>query len=90
MQNVGQPPSDRSRKCEHSKDGVCSIHGEGAKKFPKLVTLKVRDKSGKEVTRTAKRYFFVCDLSLRRGIKLKQTRLSFRKTTNPEDNPDNE
>ena len=38
---------------------------------------------------TAKRYFFVCDLSLRRGIKLKQTRLSFRKTTNPEDNPDN-
>ena len=27
--------------------------------------------------------------SVRRGIKLKQTRLSFRKTTNPEDNPDN-
>ena len=87
VQNSEQPLSDRGRKCEHSKDGVCSIHGEGAKKFPKLVTLKVRDKSGKEVTKTAKRYFFVCDLSLRRGIKLKQTRLSFRKTTNTEDNP---
>ena len=46
VQNVGQSPSGQSRKCVHTKDGVCSIHGEGAKKFPKLVTLMVRDKSG--------------------------------------------
>ena len=74
----------------HTKDGVCSLHGEGAKKFPKLVNLVVRDKAGKEVRRTAKRYFYVCDLSLRGGNKLRKTKLSFRKTTYPEDNPDKE
>ena len=86
--DIVQSPVDLGRRCVHTKDGVCSLHGEGAKRLPKLVTQVLKDKTGQEVRKTVKKYFFVCDLSMRRGNKLRQTRLSFKKTTKLEDNQD--
>ena len=58
-------------ECSYLPGGVCKIHGPGAK-------LKWKPIVGKNKKYDKKRhYFYKCDVEMTRGVKLKQTRLSF-------------
>ena len=69
--------SGGTRVCSYAKGGVCAIHGPGAKLRWKPVTTGNGDKWDK-----TKKYFYVCDESIR-DRKLKKTRLSFGPVTSP-------
>ena len=66
----------------HSRGGVCSLHGPGAKYRwrPKGENRIVVDANGRKKTTFDKEYFWACDLAPSGGKKLTQTRLSFKKT----------
>ena len=55
--------------CVHSRGGVCTLHGPGAKERwrPKGEKKIVVDKNGKKRTTFDKEYFWVCDLTPRGG-----------------------
>ena len=66
----------------HSRGGVCTLHGPGAKYRwrPKGEKKIVIDKNGKKRTTYDKEYFWTCDLTPRGGRKLTQTKLNIRRT----------
>ena len=68
--------------CEYRSCGVCLHHGPGAKLRwkPKGYMMELY-KDGFMSKKLNKEYFYVCDLDLRGRGKLKQTVLSFAKTT---------
>ena len=77
----GSPSLTQEKKtCVYRKRGVCKEHGPGAKERWKPVIRVVTDKEGKKTTVKGKKYFFVCGTGLGTR-KLKQTTLSFTKTT---------
>ena len=65
--------------CLH-KGGRCKLHGEGAIKKWKPTRTVVVDDRGVETIKKGKKMFWVCDLN-NTLTKVKQTRLSFPKTT---------
>ena len=68
------------RTCVYSKGGVCGEHGPGAtEKWKPTNTIGV-GKDGKKTIKNGRKYFCVCDTGLG-NKKLKQTMLSFQKTT---------
>ena len=73
------------RVCHHSRDGVCDIHGPGARWIYKLVPLKNPVPGGK---RTRKQYYWECEVNMR-GKMMKQTRISFGKVMNEMSKGDN-
>ena len=68
------------KTCPYRKGGVCKEHGPGAKERWKPIYKVVTDKEGKQTTVSSKKYFLVCDTGLG-NKKLRQTTLSFNKTT---------
>ena len=73
------------RVCHHSRDGVCDIHGPGARWIYKLVPLKNPVPGGK---RTRKQHYWECEVNMR-GKMMKQTRISFGKVMNEMSKGDN-
>ena len=73
-------------ECVYRRGGVCEKHGPGAKLYWKPLNKPAPGPGGKMVTR---HYYYSCDVGPRGRGRLKQTTLSFRKTTptRPEDNP---
>ena len=63
--------------CVHDKLGVCSVHGRGAKQIWKPVGRTVEWVGGRKVTKTKKKFMFVCDVDPMKGGRLKQPTLSF-------------
>ena len=61
----------------HSRGGVCSIHGAGAKHKWKLSDKRMSDR------RKSREYFHVCDEGVS-NRKLMKTRLMFDRMTSPE------
>ena len=61
----------------HDKLGVCSIHGSGAKQIWKPVGKTVEWVGGRKVTKTKKKFVFVCDVDPVRGGRLRQPSISF-------------
>ena len=64
--------------CVHSKGGICSIHGAGAKLKWKPSARRMPDKK-----KSSREYFYVYDVGLGER-RLMQTRLLFDKMTSPE------
>ena len=76
-------PSRTRPKCSYTKEGVCTEHGEGAKKHEKPVIEMYRDKNGKERRRVKEKIIvYVCDTDLLGNKKLKQSTISFIKKQN--------
>ena len=63
------------RKCVHTRKGVCSIHGPGAKYRWRPGTKMVTEVDGVVKYETTKIYYWVCDLGTK-GMKLQQTGMS--------------
>ena len=76
--------------CKHDKDGVCNIHGGGAKwRWRPDPRVEIQPDGRKKFVK-GKEYFWACDVTPGRNRRVSQTRLSFvsdRKTTIPV-NPD--
>ena len=72
--------------CVFLRGGHCKTHGQkGIKKWkPSKITVEGDD--GKLVTKYRKKTFYVCDLSLTGGGRLRQQELSFTCKTTPKDN----
>ena len=74
------PPDTQQGVCVHSKGGVCSIHGPGAKlRWRFDGKEKVRTEEGRLKTTAKRLYFYVCGPKPNGGgekNKLKQSRLS--------------
>ena len=81
---VGGAPGTQ-RVCHHTKDGVCSLHGPGAKWMWRPVPVKNPVPGGK---RTRKEHFWKCEVNMR-GKTMKQTRISFGQMNNNVDRGDN-
>ena len=84
-------PSKTRLKCSYTKEGICSEHGEGAKRHEKPVIETFVDKNGKERRRVKEKIVvYVCDTDLKGEKKLKQSTISFtKKQTNGEGGGDN-
>ena len=63
------------RKCVHTKKGVCSIHGSGAKERWRPGNKVVSIVGGVKKYETTKIYYWECDLGAK-GRKLQQTGIS--------------
>ena len=64
--------------CSYTKEGICSEHGEGAKRHEKPVIETFVDKNGKERRRVKEKIVvYVCDTDLKGEKKLKQSTISF-------------
>ena len=70
------------QRCTHSKGGVCSVHGPGAKCCWKPIPVGRRI-PGPNVKMVTKEYYWRCDVN-RAGKKLKQTRILFGRNVNDE------
>ena len=73
------------RVCHHTKDGVCDLHGPGAKWIWRPVPVKNPVPGGKK---TRKQHYWECEVNVR-GKMMKQTRISFRKMNSNVDRGDN-
>ena len=81
---VGGAPGTQ-RVCQHSKDGVCCLHGPGAKWMWRPVPVKNPGPGGRK---TRKEYSWKCEVNLR-GKTMKQTKISFGQLNNKEERGDN-
>ena len=63
--------------CSHDKDGVCAVHGAGARETWKYVGKTVDWVNGRKVTKCKKKTIFVCDVDPMGGGRLKQQKISF-------------
>ena len=68
------------KTCPYVRGGLCKEHGPGGKERWKPIFKWVTDEAGNQTKVSSKRYFLVCDLGLK-NKKLKQTKISFTKTT---------
>ena len=73
-QGVTRSPSTH-RKCIHTKKGVCSIHGPGAKYRWRPGTKRVTGEDGVIENVKTKIYYWLCDLGPK-GRGLQQTSIS--------------
>ena len=81
------PGDDRKKKemiCVHDKGGRCVLHGEGASLHWKPVRVTRVGEGGRRTSKITREYFYKCDLDLEGKKKLRQPRLSFVKTTQPQ------
>ena len=85
--NSGRPGlRGRGDDCVYRRGGDCTRHGPGAKLYWKPLRPPVAGPDGVLKTR---KYYYSCDIGPRGRGRLRQQRLSFRKTTpEDEDNPD--
>ena len=67
-------------RCVHAKGGICDIHGPVAKYTWRPIFIKETGPDGKTTMVKSKEWFYVCDIS-QDNKKLKQTKISFVKTT---------
>ena len=76
-----------TQRCTHTRSGVCSVYGPGAKWCwePIPVGSRTPGPNGKLVT---KRYFLRCEVS-RSGKMMRQTRISFLRSVDDENLRDN-
>ena len=64
-------------QCQHDKDGVCNLHGMGAKRMWKLALTLTRGADGSLVRKKGRVTYYVCDLGrVGRGGKLSQMKIS--------------
>ena len=86
------PAMDRGTRvdgkdCVHTAGGVCNIHGEGARLTWKVVVKKTIGPGGRVIRKKdGRKYFYVCDIGPR-GHAMKQTRISFGRQPQAEDDP---
>ena len=73
----------RRRGCHHLKGGRCLLHGEGAKKKWKPVQSRIVGPGGKVTMKYVgkRETWYECDVGPEGGNVLRQSRLSFVKTT---------
>ena len=70
-------------RCTYTKEGICSEHGEGAKRHEKPVIETFIGKNGKERRRVKEKIVvYVCDTTLNGDKKLKQSTISFTRRQN--------
>ena len=69
------------RKCYHDKKGHCSVHGGGARKLWRRIPCVTVNPGGVEVSTYNKKPYFECYLGPRGQGVLRQTQLSFSKTS---------
>ena len=85
----GAVGGSQTKVCVHDKQGVCTLHGEGALKLwrPSSRMVKGTRRGGVKTMKYEREYYFKCDLG-ERGRR-RQMKLSFgtMKTTIVEDNP---
>ena len=68
--------------CRHDDDGVCHLHGgEATRRWKPEMTIVEED--GRKTRKMGRRYFHVCDVAPEGGRRPIQTRLSFARTTIP-------
>ena len=64
-------------QCQHDKNGVCSVHGEGAKEMWKPAPTLTRGRNGSLVRKKGRVTYYVCVQGrVERGGKLSQTKIS--------------
>ena len=74
-------PLMTSRGCQHDRRGYCATHGWGARRLERRIPCMVKGPGGKNVKSYKKKPYFECDLGPQGRGPLRQTRLSFIKTT---------
>ena len=81
--------TDAMEECQHSRGGVCHLHGPGASLHwrPARRTGRGRGRGGSNGYR--REYYYSCDLGPRGRGRLRQSSLSFARTTNDDNNRDN-
>ena len=68
---------DRSQvSCVHDDNGVCNLHGPGAREMSTPVRRKKTETRGKQTNKLEKKKWFKCDVGMK-GSNLRQTTLSF-------------
>ena len=67
-------------RCVHAKGGICQVHGPGARYTWKPIFIKEVGPDGEISVVKSKEWFYICDIS-QDNKKLKQTKISFMKTT---------
>ena len=73
---------DKKRmSCKHDKKGVCDLHGEGASRHWKPAGVTHVWEGGRRISKVIRAYSYRCDLDLEGKKKLRQSKLSFGKTT---------
>ena len=76
-------PLKTKMRCTYTKEGICSEHGEGAKRHEKPVIETYIGKNGKERRRVKEKIVvYVCDTTLNGDKKLKQSTISFTRRQN--------
>ena len=86
-QGGGKGVPGPAQRCTHTKSGVCSVHGPGAKWCWEPVPVGKR-KMGQNGKLMTKRYFWKCEVG-RNGKVLRQTRISFLRSVGDESLGDN-
>ena len=79
----GLPPTPQEaikEKCSHKK-GFCHLHGDGAKKYFKYVSIKKMGPDGVMKPGSRRQTYYQCDLGQRGRGKLRQSRISFHRPT---------
>ena len=85
---------ENAKECQHLRGGVCILHGPGAKMKYKPKMTVTTGPDGKKIRTMTKEHYYQCDLAPPsplvvgeggRGGKLRQTQLSFVKTTSKSD-----
>ena len=76
---VSYPPPPQE-KCSYKK-GICHLHGDGARKYFKFVSIKKKGPDGVMIPGSRKQSYYQCDLGQRGRGKLIQSRISFHRPT---------
>ena len=66
----------RQAECRHSEEGVCMIHGHGAKKMFKPVRMTKTGPDGLPVSKIKRKNYYKCYVGEGEG-RLRQTKISF-------------
>ena len=69
------------RGCSHDKKGYCSTHGSIAVKKTRMIPCVTRNADGVKIKTTKKKPYYECELGPQGQGVLRQTRLSFSKTS---------
>ena len=86
-QEGGKGVTGSAQRCTHTRSGVCSVHGPGAKWCwePIPVGKRKPGPNGKLIT---KKHFWRCEVG-RNGKMMRQTRISFLRSVDDENLGDN-
>ena len=78
--DASELPTTPQEKCSYKK-GICHLHGDGAKKYFKFVSIKKKGPDGVMIPGSRKQSYYQCDLGQRGRGKLRQSRISFHRPT---------